>query len=107
MDKQDYAQHVKPFTSYADIVDAVAKDPNGIGYASIEDGQKTGVKPVSIGTSAPTVAAVQKGDYPYARVLRLYTHKSKESPLAADFIRFIRSDPGQKILAEMGFVPHS
>ncbi len=107
MDKKDYAEHLKTFTSYADIVQAVAKDPSGIGYVSIEDGQKTGVKPVLIGTSAPTAAAVQKGEYPYARVLRLYTNKARENPVADDFIQFIRSDRGQKILADMGFVPHS
>jgi len=106
MDKKDYAEHLKTFTSYADIAQAVAKDPGGIGYVSIEDSQKSGVKAVSIGTAAPTIAAVQKGDYPYARVLRLYTDKAKESPVAAEFIQFIRSDRGQKVLADMGFVPH-
>jgi phosphate transport system substrate-binding protein len=107
MDKKDYAQHPKTFTTYEGIVEAVAKDPAGIGYASIEDGKKAGIKAISIGTSAPTLAAVQKGEYPYARMLRLYTDKAKESPVAMDFIQFIRSDRGQKILTDMGFVPHS
>ena len=107
MDKKDYAQHPKTFTSYDEIVQAVAKDPTGIGYASIEDGKKTGIKAISIGSSAPTLAAVQKGEYPYARMIRLYTDKAKESPMAMEFIQFIRSDRGQKILTDMGFVPHS
>jgi phosphate transport system substrate-binding protein len=107
MDKKDYAQHPKTFTTYDGIVQAVAKDPAGIGYASIEDGKKSGIKAISIGGSAPTVAAVQKGEYPYARMLRLYTEKSRENPATIDFIQFIRSDRGQKILTDMGFVPHS
>ena len=107
MDKKDYAQHPKTFTSYAQIVDAVAHDPAGIGYASIEDVKKPGIKAVSIGGSAPTLEAVQKGQYPYSRMLRLYTNKAKENPLAVEFIHFIQSERGQKIIADMGFVPHS
>jgi phosphate transport system substrate-binding protein len=107
MDKKDYAQHPKTFTSYEEIVKAVAQDPSGIGYASVEDGKKPGIKAIAIGGATPTTTVVQKGEYPYARVLRLYTNKGRESQTATDFIQFIRSDRGQKILADMGFVPHS
>jgi phosphate transport system substrate-binding protein len=107
MDKKDYAQHPKTFTSYDGIVQAVAQDPAGIGYASIEDVKKPGIKAVSIDGSAPTLAAVQKGQYPYARMLRLYTNKAKENPVAMEFIRFIQSERGQKVIGDMGFVPHS
>jgi phosphate transport system substrate-binding protein len=106
MENKEYAPHPKTFTSYDGIVKAVAQDPDGIGYASIEDGEKSGIKAVSIAGAAPTIAAVQKGEYPYARVLRLYTNKAKESPAAREFIQFIQSDRGQKILTDMGFVPH-
>jgi phosphate transport system substrate-binding protein len=107
MDKKDYAQHPKTFTTYEAIVEAVAHDPAGIGYASIEDVKKPGIKAVSIGTSAPTLEGVQKGQYPYSRMLRLYTNKAKESPAAMDFVHFIQSARGQKVIADMGFVPHS
>jgi phosphate transport system substrate-binding protein len=107
MDKKEYAQHPKTFASYDEIVKAVAQDPSGIGYASIEDGQKPGIKAVSIGNAVPTIAAVEKGEYPYARVLRLYTNKAKENPVAMEFIQFIQSKDGQKALTEMGFVPKS
>jgi phosphate transport system substrate-binding protein len=107
MDKDAYAQHPKTFTNYDGIVKAVAQDPAGIGYVSVEDAKKSGIKAVAIGGSVPTPEAVQKGQYPYARVLRLYTNKAKENPLTADFIRFVQSDRGQKLMADMGFVPHS
>ena len=107
MDKKDYAQHPKTFTSYGGIVEAVANDLGGIGYASIEDVKKPGIKAVSIGTLAPTLEAVQKGQYPYSRMLRLYTNKAKENPVAVEFIKFIQSDRGLKVIADMGFVPHS
>ncbi|HWC61317.1 MAG TPA: phosphate ABC transporter substrate-binding protein [Verrucomicrobiae bacterium] len=107
MNKDPYAPHPKTFTNYEGIVQAVAQDPAGIGYASIEDTKKSGIKAIAIGGSAPTLEAVQKGQYPYARVLHLYTNKAKETPLTADFIHFIQSDRGQKVMADMGFVPHS
>jgi phosphate transport system substrate-binding protein len=107
MEKKDYAQHPKTFTSYAEIVEAVAHDPAGIGYASIEDVKKPGIKAVSIGTAVPSLETVQKGQYPYSRMIRLYTNKAKENPLAMEFIHFIQSERGQKVIADMGFVPHS
>ena len=107
MNKDNYAQHPKTFTNYDGIVQAVAQDPSGIGYASVEDTKKSGIKAVAIGGLAPTPEAVQKGQYPYARALRLYTNKAKENPLAMDFIHFIQSSQGQKVMADMGFVPHS
>lgn len=107
MDKINYAQHPKTFTSYDAIVQAVAQDPAGIGYASIEDVKKPGIKALSIGGLAPTLEGVQKGKYPYSRMLRLYTNKAKENPIAMEFIRFIQSARGQKVIADMGFVPHS
>jgi phosphate transport system substrate-binding protein len=107
MNKDNYAQHPKTFTNYDGIVQGVAQDPSGIGYVSVEDAKKKGIKAVAVGGLAPTPETVQKGQYPYARPLRLYTNKARENPLAMDFIHFIQSDRGQKVMADMGFVPHS
>jgi len=107
MSNDSYAQHPKTFTNYNGIVQAVAQDPSGIGYASVEDTKKPGIKAVAIGGLTPTPEAVQKGQYPYARPLRLYTNKAKENALTTEFIHFIESDRGQKVMADMGFVPHS
>ena len=63
------------------------------------------VKAVSIGGMAPTVESVNKGQYPYARMLRLYTNKSKEAPTTRDFIKFVQSARGQEVMTQAGFVP--
>ncbi len=105
MDRKPYSLSVKTFTNYLGIVHAVAHDPHGIGYASIDLGTSPGVRMVSVSGIAPTAATVNQGQYPYSRLLRLYTNKSHESGAAAEFIQFVRSERGQKILAEMGFVP--
>ena len=105
MDKKPYAMHVKTFTNYMSIVQAVARDPDAIGYCSVELARRPGIRPVFVGGVPPTADLVNKGSYPYARVLRFYTSKAKESSTAAEFIRFVESAEGQKILDDMGCVP--
>ena len=105
MENKPYGLQVKPHTNYVDLVQAVAQDPNGIGYTAINLTTKPGIKPVAIGGVAPTVEAVKKGQYPYARVLRLYTDKSAETPITREFIQFVQSPRGQTIVDQMGFAP--
>ena len=107
MEKKPYALGVKTHTNYVEIVNAVGGDAQGIGYSSIELAKSANVKAVSIGGITPDAAAVKQGQYPYARVLRLYTDKTRENRAAMDFIQLVQSERGQKILAEMGFVPRS
>jgi phosphate transport system substrate-binding protein len=106
MENKPYALHLKTFTNYTDMVQAVAQDENGIGYSTIALASSAGVKPVAIGGVAPSVESVNKGLYPYARVLRLYTDKAHETTTAHSFIEFVQSARGQAILARMGFAPH-
>jgi phosphate transport system substrate-binding protein len=101
-----YALGAKPFVDYATLVHAVAADPNGIGYSGFIFATKGGAKLVSIDNVQASDLNVQKGLYPYARPLHLYTNKGKEKKAAADFVDFVASQTGQKILAEMDFVPH-
>ena len=107
MDKMPYAAGIKTSTNYAGIVAAIMKDPNGIGYSSIDLPKTGGVKAVSIGGVAPTVASVNTAKYPYARVLRLHTQKGKESEATKKFVQFVQSPQGQAILLRMGFAPTS
>ena len=105
MENKPYALGLKAFTNYLGIIQKVGQDANGIGYASIDLVSKDGVKAVSIGGVAPTIASVNGGQFPYARVLHLYTDKMKESPTTRDFVQFVQSKRGQEILTRMGFVP--
>jgi phosphate transport system substrate-binding protein len=104
MEKKLYGTHLKSFTNYTGIAETVAHDPDAIGYTSIDLAKHSGVKAVSIGGIAPSTEAINQGKYPYARVLRLYTSKA-ESADTASFTQFIQSPAGQKIVAEMGYVP--
>lgn len=106
MGNKSYAENPNLFTSYEGIVQAVAKDPHGIGYSSIALANHAGVKGVAVGGVLPTVETINKGLYPYARILRLYTNKAKEASEAKSFIQFVVSERGQKIMAQMGFATH-
>lgn len=105
MENKHYASGSKMSTNYAGIVQAVAQDANGIGYSSLALAKSGGVKAVVIGGVEPSAESVNKGQYPYARTLRLYTNKTKEPPTARDFIKFVQSARGQKVMTQTGFVP--
>jgi phosphate transport system substrate-binding protein len=105
MENKPYALHLKTYTNYMGLVQAVAQDENGIGYSTIVLANSPGVKPVSIGGVVPTIASVNKGQYPYARTLRLYTDKANETPAARSFVEFVQSARGQAIMAQMGYAP--
>jgi phosphate transport system substrate-binding protein len=64
MENKLYALHPKTLTNYMEIVQAVAQDESRIGYSNIPLASNSGVKPVSISGVAPTVEAVNKGQYP-------------------------------------------
>lgn len=106
MGNKSYAENLKLFASYEEIVRAVVQDANGIGYSSLSAAKNSGVKTVPVAGVLPTVETINKGQYPYARILRLYTNKAKEAREAKGFIQFVVSERGQKIMAQMGFAPH-
>ncbi len=108
MENKPYAEtpSLVMFTNYERIADAVAGDRNGIGYSSIEHEYVADVKPVSIGGVQPSAVDVDKGAYPYARILHLYTSKGHETQEALDFIQFVLSPQGQAVLTRTGYTPH-
>ena len=107
MENKPYGPGAKEFTNYAGIVQAVGQDAAAIGYASIDLANKDGVKAITVEGVAPVAASVNAGQYPYSRVLRLYTNKANEPTTTHDFIQFVQSARGQEIISQTGFVPHS
>jgi len=107
MNNDPYGSHPHLLTNYSAIVQAVARDANGIGYSGFEMAKAPGSKLVSIEGVAPNSANVNTGKYPYARTLRFYTNKARESQATKDFIEFVLSKRGQEIVTRMGFTPKS
>ena len=104
MENKPYAAGAQTFTNYAQLAAAVAQDPNGIGYSSMSLADRAGVKELPIDGMPATVTSVNEDRYPYSRTLHLYTNKARETPVTKDFVRFVQSKRGQRIVGEMGFV---
>ncbi|MFA4875890.1 MAG: phosphate ABC transporter substrate-binding protein [Methanoregula sp.] len=89
------------------VAQTVAQTPGAIGYVSI--GFVSGdVKPVPVWYNAqkivaPTLDNVKTKTYPVSRDLYVITN-GKPSGLAGDFIQYILSPDGQKIVADEGYV---
>lgn len=105
LENKPYAREEKLFTNYEGIVGAVADDAGGIGYSSLELDSHAGVKAVAIDGVMPSANAVNKGTYPYARMLHLFTSNGHERQEAMDFLQFVLSDKGQKVVAQVGDTP--
>jgi len=90
--------------SNGEMAHAISGNPNGIGYVGIGFlAQARDIKALKINGVAPTIETVQNGTYPISRFLYMIT-KGQPEGLAKDFIDFVKSSAGQKIVEERGFV---
>jgi len=62
------------------------------------------IKALCVDGIAPTVANVSQGIYPFAKDLAFVTRGEPAAP-AADFLRFVFSEPGQVLIRERGYLP--
>jgi phosphate transport system substrate-binding protein len=89
------------------VVQTVAQTPGSIGYVSIGFVSKD-VKALPVWYNAqkivaPTIDNVKTRTYPVSRDLYIITN-GQPGGLAGDFIRYILSPEGQKIVADEGYV---
>ncbi len=110
--KGDYKDTVKEQPGSASVVQGVAEDVYGIGYSGI--GYRTSaVKTVALskkggafyGTDTKDVLS---GKYPLSRFLYLYINKAPNrpiDPLVREFVRFVLSREGQRIVVKDGYLP--
>ena len=89
------------------LSDAVAQDPNAIGFIGLTYVQETqAVAVYENGAAAllPTPFTVATEDYALSRRLFLYTPAQPRQELTRRFVDFALSSVGQNIVAEVGFV---
>jgi len=102
----DFAAAVQTLPGTAAVVNAVAQDPNGIGYggaAYAKGVREIGVKKTDAEPAVmPTEDAVQSGSYPISRDLFFYTRKAPDDGMK-DFVEFVLSDSGQAVVSEVGY----
>ena len=98
------------FAKSEEMVNAVAKDPNGIGFVSYTFLSKSsGIKEIPISDAEnlpciyPNALTIASEKYPLCRRLYMYRPASSNNNYAASFARFVTSNQGQTIVENSGF----
>jgi phosphate transport system substrate-binding protein len=115
--KADYSPHMKSMNGNAQIVEAIKKDKDGIGYVAVgyvvdpKGKVMPGIKVLNIAKDAQSEAYtpakmdnVMSGKYPISRPLNQYLNGNPTGKLL-HFIRFELSEEGQEIVRKEGFFP--
>ena len=107
MNKEDFVATQLEKNSNGAVTQTIAQTPGAIGYVGLGyiDAGIRAVPVVVDGTPVmPTVENVVAKTYPISRPLLMITHGAP-SGLAKEYIDFILSSAGQKIVSDEGFVP--
>ena len=105
---KDFPAKYQALPGTAGVINAVTKDPNGIGYGGI--GYATDLKTLPIAKDAksepiaPTEANVHDNSYPISRFLFWYT-AGQPAGAVKDFSDWVLSPEGQKVITEVGYYP--
>ena len=106
---KDFAASAQTMPGTAAVLQAVAKDKNGIGYGGIAYG--SGAKHLKIKKDdaspaiEPTEENVLNASYPIWRHLFLYVNPALDRGAVAKYIAWIRSDEGQNVVKDVGYFP--
>lgn len=102
-EKEDMTTEDAEITNSTSVMmTTVAGNKHAIGYISLGSLNDT-VKAAKIDGVEATVEDIKSGSYKIARPFNIAT-KDDVSELAQDFIKFIMSDEGQKVVEETGYI---
>lgn len=108
LDDADFAASTQTLPGTAAVINAVARDRNGIGYGGIAYAQ--GVRPLRIKPTddapavTPDMTTATNGTYPLARFLFFYT-VGEPSGATKSFVDWVLSPPGQAVIENVGYYP--
>jgi phosphate transport system substrate-binding protein len=104
----DYTSNMQSLPGTAAVVNAVAKDKNAIGYggAAYAKNIKYAYVKKDAGSQGyvPSEENIKSNKYPITRYLYMYV-RSKPTGALKQYIDWILSSEGQKIVAESGYFP--
>jgi phosphate transport system substrate-binding protein len=106
---KDFAASAQTMPGTAAVLQAVAKDPKGIGYGGAAYGE--GAKHLRIKKDAaspalePNEENVVSGTYPISRYLYIYVNPALDKGDIAAYLKWIRSDAGQAVVKDVGYYP--
>ena len=109
LNKKDFAATAQTMPGTAAVLQAVAKDKNGIGYGGAAYG--AGAKHLLIKKDEaspgvePTEKTVQNGEYPISRALFIYVNPAVDKDGVNAYLKWIISPEGQKVVKDVGYFP--
>ena len=102
-EKVDYTTDDAEITNFTEVmITSVAGDKQAIGYISLGS-LNDSVKALKIDGAAATVDDIKDGSYKIARPFNIVT-TGEVSDVAQDFINFIFSEEGQKVVEDNGYI---
>jgi len=103
MKKENFTSNILEKNSNGAVHQTVSMTKGAIGYIGLGYLDKK-VKALKINGVEPTVDNVISGAYPISRNLNMFTN-GEPTGVALEFLKYIDSDEGQRIVREEGFVP--
>jgi phosphate transport system substrate-binding protein len=109
LNKKDFKLNSRDMNGSKEVVDLVMHTPcaigySGMGYATPEVKMLKVASKAGAPAQSPSIEAAQNKTYPISRPLFLYTLGEPQGA-AKEFIQWVMSDAGQKIVQETGYVP--
>jgi len=108
LEGEDFSAATQSMPGTAAVVNAVSKDKWAIGFGGSAYGK--GIRELKVRKDAsstayaPTMEHIKSGSYPISRYLYLYV-RNRPSGAIKEYIDWILSDEGQKIVSEVGYFP--
>ena len=108
LNKQDFAASAQHMAGTAALINAVSKDPNGIGFGGAAYAKNVKAIPVAKDANSKAVSAsvstIHNGEYPISRFLYFYLN-TKPSGNVKKFVDWVISSAGQKVVSDVGYYP--
>jgi phosphate transport system substrate-binding protein len=105
----DFAASAQTMPGTAAIVQAVVKDKNGIGYGGAAYGGSSKLLAIKKDDTSPAIEPteqnVETGTYPIWRHLYVYVNPALDKGEIAAYLKWMRSDDGQKYVKDIGYYP--
>lgn len=106
---KDFSSGAQTMPGTAAVLQAVSKDKNGIGYGGAAYG--AGAKHLKVSPAKgdegiePSEENVLSGKYPIWRYLYVYVNPALDKGDIAAYLKWLRSDEGQKLVKDVGYYP--
>ena len=108
LENHDFSDRLQALPGTSAVVNAVSKDPNGIGYGGAAYAKGVKEVPLKHDDKAPAIvpslASVRDGSYALSRHLFFYT-RQKPAGDVKKFVDWVLSPAGQEIVGKVGYYP--